>query len=200
AAAAPGSRTSSGLPGAPHHRAPGGRAPRAPPAVAAQVAAYSDGEWLVLAPRGWRCRGLIGADGTGYLAAYPPGERGSTFARPRAPAPQAVVLQTVPGCAGCAGALACGLFPGVHLQGRPCAAHRAARERVTARGRDVRAFVDPPGVRGTGNPSGGPLTATGLVFYDHATRPRGVLAAQETCALPDAQAPVCAAALDVLLD
>src|SRR5690348_13156598 len=84
--------TSFGGPG-PHPKPPASVTLSVPADAAGRLTAYSDGDALLLAPRGWACRGLVGADGTAQLTAFPRGERAPSFADLRPPRPQAVVLE-----------------------------------------------------------------------------------------------------------
>jgi hypothetical protein len=190
---------------------PGPPAPRQFPAtVAPGTSWYVDSAMTMaplLAPTGWGCKISVGADGSSAWAIYPPGQPPPPAGSP-AGASQAVELGDVPACQGCAVQLACALVPQAAAQmtsfGGPCKP-RTAAERVTwlagsPRGtsgpfHDVVAFEDPPGVAGTGQPSGGPYPANGVLIYDY-TPATGSTAALETCTLPEADHARCTVVLN----
>jgi hypothetical protein len=146
----------------------------------ALVAWAGGGTPIVLAPHGFDCKALVGADGGVHVQLAPPGA-------PKAG--PAVDLEVEGSCIGCITAVACGLFPGaVHDMGFPCTTPRPARERVAKLLPTVRAFIDPAGVRGTGNPSGGRLPAVGAVVY---VPNRSAFAARLTCTVEPADSATC---------
>jgi hypothetical protein len=73
-----------------------------------------------------------------------------------------------------------------------------AVEQVVRLGTHAVAFEDQPDVAGTGNPSGGPYPANGVVIYNNsnATYPN---AGEETCTLPEAQHSICTEILNDFL-
>jgi Domain of unknown function (DUF4850) len=146
----------------------------------AVVAWAGGGTPIVLAPQGFACKALVGADGGVHVQLAPPG------ASKTGPA---VDLEVEGSCVGCITAVACGLFPGaVKDMGFPCTTPHPARERVAKLLPTVRAFIDPAGVRGTGNPSGGRLSAVGAVVY---VPNRSAFAARLTCTVETADSATC---------
>ncbi|HWA66308.1 MAG TPA: hypothetical protein VG899_08060 [Mycobacteriales bacterium] len=175
-------------------------ATNAPAALAAHLAYYSDNVrnlTPVLAPRGWKCRVTIGADGGTSVTIYP------ASATPTAKT--GVTVRSEPACEGCVWGLVCDLVPGsakqVGADQPACPTTRPKRERVkfergrphaTGRVQDVVVFQDPAGVKGDGVPSGGPDPANGVLLYDWDQRDGGA-ASLETCTLPTAEFSTCAA-------
>jgi hypothetical protein len=99
---------------------------------------------------------------------------------------------------------ACYLFAGVRplVPGVQCP-QRPTGESVVRLSKTAVAFEDPPRVKGTGNPSGGPLPANGVVVYK--ARPGRSAAGtpdttgflfEETCVLPASEHTLCTALLN----
>jgi hypothetical protein len=135
---------------------------------------------VVLSPRGYDCTALVGADGGVHLRVAPPDAPKSG---------PAIDVDVEGSCVGCIAALACGLFPrAVHDTGFKCHTPSPKQEKVATLLPTVRAFNDPPGVHGSGVPSGGRLRAVGVVVYvpDQTT-----FAARMTCALESSAAASC---------
>ena len=76
--------------------------------------------------------------------------------------------------------------------GHGCSAPPSA-ETVSQISSNVVGFEDPPGVKGGGNPSGGPYPANGVVTYSAATQPGTYVG---NCTLPQSQHDVCTAVLN----
>jgi hypothetical protein len=92
----------------PHPRPPATVVTRAPAATADRLAAFGNGDLLVVGPRGWRCLAITGANGGARMTLWPPGRPGPTRARPlRTPSPFAVVADVQPACVGCIADLTC---------------------------------------------------------------------------------------------
>jgi hypothetical protein len=94
--------------------------------------------------------------------------------------------------------MACGLFPEAwklfDTPGSSCPTTSPARELITRPIPRSAIFEDPPGVAGTGDPSGGRYRALGLLVFDPGTGGSGTdfpSALKITCTLPDAMAQVC---------
>jgi hypothetical protein len=192
--------TSRGIPGHPATKYPTRLATNAPPAVAADLAYYSDNVrnlTPLLGPRGWKCQVQIGADGSMGITIHPPGTALTSK--------EALTAESMGACQGCVWTLVCDLIPGAAKQvgvGQPsCRATRPKQERVKfERGRpnatgpvqDVVVFQDPAGVKGDGRPSGGKDPANGALLYVWDKQDGGA-ASLETCTLPTAQFDECAA-------
>jgi hypothetical protein len=151
-------------------------------AFAAQklVAWAGGGTPIVLAPHGFACKALVGADGSAHVQLAPPGAARSG---------PAVDVEVEGACVGCITAMACGLFPAAEqAMGYPCTTKLPTRERVAQLLPTVRAFSDPAGVKGSGSPSGGRLPAVGAVVF---VPERSAFAARVTCTLEKADAGSC---------
>jgi hypothetical protein len=150
---------------------------------AAKLVAWAGGGTpIVLAPRGFACKALVGADGGVHVQLAPPGAARSG---------PAVDVEVEGACVGCITAMACGLFPAAEqAMGYPCTTRLPKRERVARLLPTVRAFSDPPGVKGSGSPSGGRLRAVGAVVF---VPDRSAFAARVTCTLETADAGSCQA-------
>ncbi len=144
------------------------------------VAWAGGGTPIVLAPSGFSCKALVGADGGVHVQLAPPG------AGKQGPA---VDVEVEGACIGCITAVACGLFPGAAKDmSFPCKTPHPKSERVAKLLPTVRAFIDPAGVHGTGSPSGGSLPAVGAVVYAPSL---SAFAARVTCTLGKADAASC---------
>jgi hypothetical protein len=126
----------------------------------------------------------------------PPGQAAPTGSP--LPGYQAVTAYTGGGCVGCIATMACGLFPEAwklfDTPGSSCPTTSPARELITRPIPRSAIFEDPPGVAGTGDPSGGRYRALGLLVFDPGTGGSGTdfpSALKITCTLPDAMAQVC---------
>ena len=151
----------------------------------ALVAWAGGGTPIVLAPHGFACSALVGADGGVHVQLAPADDPAAAKTGP------AVDVEVEGACVGCITAVACGLFPGAAKDsGVPCRTPHPARERVARLLPTVRAFIDPAGVKGTGAPSGGRLAAVGAVVY---VPDRSAFAARVTCTLEQADSGSCRA-------
>ena len=158
----------------------------APAGATRGLAAYSNGVLLVLAPAGWRCHATLGAHASATIAVAPAGRR------------EPGISERFAGTPGAAAALGCSLFaaaarelpPGAH-----CARRRPRRERVRAPSAREREFNDPPGVRGNGEPSGGPDRARGFALFRAPGGGFGGYAFLVTCTLPASAGARCAIVL-----
>jgi len=167
-------------------------------AVAAQVAFYSNGTRTLLGPKDWHCEAAVGVDGSSSMRITPPGQASPTGSPP--PDQQAVTAYTGGACVGCIATMACGLFPEAwklfDQGGSACPTTSPAGELVTRPVPRSAVFEDPPGVAGTGDPSGGRYRALGLLVFDPGTGTGGSStdmpsALKITCTLSDGMAQVC---------
>lgn len=183
------------------------------PAVAALVAFYGNGALTLLGPKGWECQAAVGVDGSASMTITPPGQStragssaagspaaGSSPTGGSAADEQAVTAYSGGACVGCIATMACGLFPEAWslfaTPGSACPTVLPVRERVTRPGPRSAVFEDPPGVAGTGEPSGGRYRAIGLLVYDPGTGGGGMgltlpSGLKVTCTLPDAMSQIC---------
>jgi len=158
-----------------------------PAGLAAKLSYYSDDMRSlspVLGPSGWHCWVQTGADGSGTLAIFWPQSTGGIFQFQTernayaGQGVQAVVATWTPACQGCVYDEVCSLIPAAVAelgQVTPNCSSKPPQEQVSwIRGSatstsaptdDVVAFHDPPGVFGTGLPSGGTNPADGVLLY-----------------------------------
>lgn len=169
-----------------------------PAALESQLAAYTDlrGAMEIIAPRGWTCVAGYGADGSGGVGVFPPGTAPATFFQTNLPVEGIVGIESS-ACSGCTLDQACPLFPSaasaLKAQGYPPCVARPKAEQVDPISTSLVAFLDPPGVKGDGDPSGGPWPANGVMIYNPGA-PNGSYL--ETCTGPASLTPTCTAALN----
>lgn len=169
---------------------------------------YTDdqGGMRLLGPQGWSCSAMYGADGSGGVVVYPPGESvpsdwGAGWKLPADSSVQAIIGSQTSACVGCAEGQACPLFGTAardfqaNFQ-RPCPASRPAAEAATRLSSGVMAFADPAGVAGDGIPSGGRYPANGVMTYYSGNQDGSWV---ETCTLPAASKDVCTTTLNYFL-
>lgn len=143
---------------------------------------YANEALAVLAPEGWKCRGGVGVDGSGFVSVTGTGGR-------------AIGAREGSVCAYCNFEIVCPLFPQAKaLQPElGCPSTPPSDERIYKLSAIAIAFEDPAGVHGTGQPSGGRNPANGVVIYSAGPPDQ---AFEETCTLPDSAHRECAAALN----
>ena len=168
------------------------------PDVAALVTYYGNGALTVLGPKDWHCAASVALDGSARMTITPPGQ--PTRSGSPAPTEQALTAATAGTCVGCVASMACGLFPEaqnlVGASGQGCTSTPPVGEQVTRPRPRSAIFMDPPGVAGTGDPSGGTFRAFGFLVFDPGTAAGGSgravpSALKMTCTLPDTMAPIC---------
>lgn len=161
------------------------------------IYATSNGRLAMMAPISWSCSASFGEDGSGGLAVVNTPDtdvpdvftmRGSTF-------PEAITARTTGACAGCTDTTLCPFFSSVHsiINTRTCSTPTG--ETTGLLSADVAYFDDPPGVSGTGRPSGGTSPANGVVI-DASRRPGTTQSYVATCTLPQSEHSLCTAVLD----
>lgn len=165
------------------------------PGVAALVSYYANGALTLLGPKGWRCDATVAIDGSAYMAITPPGQEPASASAPiEGPA---VTASATGRCVNCVALLACSLFPEARdLFTDPvtlCPSAYPIGERVTRAGPQSAEFIDPPGLRGSGSPSGGRYRAIGFIVFNpgSAAGGRGPSAVKVTCTLPDTMGDIC---------
>ena len=160
------------------------------------LSAFASSGLVVVGPRGWTCRAIVGADG-GQVVEISPSEKPADFksAPFEYPHPAAIEASLVPGCAGCKANTICPFFPAAanHL-GFPCATGIPSGEKVTRLSAQVVAFEDPPLVHGTGGTREGALMFFGVVVFIPDSPTFQGWAASETCAIPVSVLWVCSVA------
>ena len=160
-------------------------------APAGNLAAYTNTAIFLIGPRGLHCSGIVAADGGQQVTAWatgagPPSRHGRVAA---------LTLTLDPACAGCRADDACPFFAAfARTLGFPCATGVPAGERVVRPSARVALFEDPPGVAGSGWPSGGPDPANGVVVIHLPVSSGAVYRA--TCTLPATAHAICTASLN----
>jgi hypothetical protein len=198
-----------GIPGTPASQYPSTIAVSLPAAVAERLSYYSDSTRSVdpiLAPRGWDCRVGIGADGQIAVGVFPAGTPDNFPAAFERSTARGVFAYSQSACLGCISDTACPLVPfaskGTFSGFSPCPYGRPPTEEVRwangspntppgAATNDVVYFADPPGVVGDGAPSGGPLTARGVLLFVNDLGSQGYAASIETCTLSTSMSALC---------
>ena len=164
--------------------------------VASRLHFYSDGYLVVLAPTGWTCTGLEAADGGQSLSVFPAGQVDPLAVAATGVDAAAITARFDYTGHGPGAQLVCGLFPASaaarFAKATGGCTKVPAREVVHHPSRDVATFRDPPGVNGTGEPSGGTNAASGAVVFPPPIR-AGASAnvAKATCTVPRALASLC---------
>lgn len=179
-----------------------------PASLGSRLAVYRDrlGRVEVLAPRGWSCTAIDAADGSAATAAYPEGETvpsswSAGWSLPADSSVTAVIGSETSACAGCTLGQACPLFVAAAAAfqsqfGRNCPTTRPSAETVSSVSSGVDDFTDPPGVTGSGMPSGGRYAAYGVMTYYPGSLDGSWM---ETCTLPSTDRQTCTTALDDFL-
>ena len=167
-----------------------------PVRTAARVSFYSDGFVTVLGPKGWSCSGLEAADGGASLSVFPTGQANPLESDHPPFNASAVTVRLEYTGHGPGAEVVCALFPGTNAAslaastgGCPALPHAEVVRHPTP---DVAMFVDPPGVKGSGEPSGGRDASSGLVIFPQLQpEPGSVNVAKASCTLPSASASLC---------
>jgi hypothetical protein len=160
-----------------------------------KLAVFADGLGIIrlVGPAEWDCSATVGADGVSSLAIYPPNTLARFGVLPSTSKVQEITGNQNGGCVGCGIMQACPLFSNARelAAGLPCPA-KARLEKMTWISGHTAEFVDPPGVHGDGNPSGGAYISYGVLEFD-ASRDR--TSWLTTCDLQSKYQGVCAADL-----
>jgi hypothetical protein len=170
-----------------------------------QLRFYSDGFVTLLAPIGWSCAGVEAADGGLSLSVFPAGQADPLSAKQPLPTSAVGVTALLDYTGHGPGAqLVCGLFPGTRAARLAAVtggcASRPSREQVKGPRAGVVRFVDPPGVKGSGEPSGGRARAVGAARYSRRRpEPASVNVAKVTCTLGGTLTGRCPAIVDDFL-
>jgi hypothetical protein len=156
------------------------------------LAAYTNTQIFLIGPRGFRCSGIVAADGGSEVVAWAPGRVKPALHSHGV----GLTLNIDPACAGCRADDACPFFTAfARALGFPCAAGVPAGETMARRGASLALFEDPPGVAGSGWPSGGPYPANGVVGL-RGSPPGDALVYRSTCTLADADHAICTESLN----
>jgi hypothetical protein len=153
--------------------------------------AYTNTQIYLVGPRGMRCSGIVAVDGGSQVVAWPQGHsRPGPHART-----DGLTLSLDPACVSCKADDACPFFTALARDlGFPCTGGVPAGERVYRLTSDIILFEDPPGVAGSGWPSGGHDPANGLV--GHTGSPGNGLVYRSTCTLPASDHSACTTSLN----
>jgi hypothetical protein len=173
------------------HSAPAQLDVRAPASTARGLAAYTNTGAYLLGPAGMRCSGILAADGGSQVLVWPQAQR-----RPGPHSHGAGIVLTIdPACASCRAEDACPFLRALARGlGFPCTSGVPAGERVDRLSSSLVLFEDPPGVSGSGSPSGGADPANGVVGTTGTARNRSVY--RSTCTLPSSEHSLCTTILD----
>ena len=159
---------------------------RGSPRSTAGLVAYTNTNLFLIGPAHMACSGEVGADGNSTVLVW---QRGQGSPRPHSHG-RALSLTLDPACAFCRAVEACPFFPSFASKlGFPCTSRIPRAETVTYLSPHAYDFVDPPGVRGDGWPSGGHYPADGVVGitrkYEEVYRSTCTLSARKggTCAV-----------------
>ena len=163
--------------------------------------ALGNNEYSVLAPAGWDCSGSVGADGSSGMTVVPPSEA-NALADSTVPSassmPQAIYVTNNGACQGCGFSQTCGIFAQANTQYANslggCTSPPASETDTTLTSTVV-GFLDPPGVSGTGQPSGGSNPANGVITFA-LTNGNQANSDLMTCELPDTEHQLCTATLN----
>ncbi len=156
------------------------------PASVSGLAAYTNTDIYLVAPAGMACSGAVAVDGGERLTVWARGHRVPTQRARYA----ALTLWLDPACLGCKADDGCPFFPQfARLEHVPCDASLPSGEHVVRPSSNVALFSDPPGVAGSGWPSGGPDAAYGVVGI-HGNFSQGAVY-RSTCTLPRARIAAC---------
>jgi hypothetical protein len=161
------------------------------PASVRGLVAYSNSQLVLIGPAGMDCSGVIAVDGGSDLFVWQKGGRRPGQATHEA----ALTLMIDTACIGCEASDSCPFFTAFAKKlGFPCTSGVPAGEQVDRASSDLVLFEDPPGLYGSGWPSGGSDPANGLVGIQTSGRNSSVY--RSTCTLPQSQHAVCTVSLN----
>jgi hypothetical protein len=177
-----------------------------PADIVGKVSIYTDqyGLQSVLGPRGWRCIASYGADGNGGVTIYQKGETVHFFSdvAKGSKTLRAINSDWSPACVACILGQSCPFFAAAKASvasfgytSSEVSCRRPKGELILGSGHAIVYFSDPPGVVGTGEPSGGKLRALGLAVWEGLVKKGGRTitngSAIVTCTLPASDAQLC---------
>jgi serine/threonine-protein kinase len=161
----------------------------------------SDADLHVLAPAGWTCSGTQGADGGASMAVVPPSEPATTDPT-AANDPIAISASSTGGCQGCAYGAVCPYFSSAntyfpfYAQSPGCSRSIPNGESSGLLNQEVAYFEDPPGVSGSGTPSGGGNPANGIIVFLAPNPGNEASVYSSSCTLPQSEHAECTAVLN----
>lgn len=196
--------TSYGLPPSRHVDLPHHVRAQVTAALAPTLSVFTDGLGTldVVAPTTWGCTALDGVAGSSTLVVFPPGDPRPTWGHVTA-VRRGIVASQTGGCGGCSLETACPLFTSAAHQylaiyRTPCRSGAGTAEQRTYLTGTTVLFVDPPGVPGTGQPSGASYAAYGAMLW-HPAGARHPAAWLDTCTLPAADHDLCVVSVRAFL-
>lgn len=162
-----------------------------------KVFADAQGIMELVGPSQWGCDASIGADGTSTLFIGPVNTDNYSGKLASSSTVEQISGSQTSASPVQAAEQACALFNGAEsvLYPSTCTATSPSSEVVTDLNRHVAEFIDPPGVYGNGNPSGGAYPARGAITYYSQTAPESGGSYMETCILPFNQQSLCSASV-----
>lgn len=159
------------------------------------MAVFTDGLGIVrlVAPAKWDCSAVVGADGSSSLTIVPPNSVARSGKLRASSKTQEIAGYQNGGCNGCAIVQACPLFSNARAlaSGLPCPTKARSEKVAWISGGDYE-FVDPSGVHGDGNPSGGAFPSYGVLTFAPSGENSSWLA---TCVMPPKDLGLCATVL-----
>ena len=188
-----------------------------PTQMVSELAFYSDATRSlepVLGPAGWACTVGVGADGTTGVDLVPPAPTAGTTTpvQPSSSSSESVIALSAASCTGCIYSEVCayvptaaqdlGFFEVTCPTARPPEEHVSWLMGFLASGppvKDIIAFGDPPGVKGSGDGSGAAYPSRGVILYSY-LGPTKVALSKESCTLPAADEALCTAIVGNFLD
>jgi hypothetical protein len=158
-----------------------------------KLAVFTDGLGIVrlVAPAQWDCTASVATDGGSTVTIVPPNTVARSGKLRVHSKTQDITGYQNGACNGCAVVQACPLFSNARAlaSGLPCPT-KARLEKVAWVGGSAEEFVDPPGVHGDGNPSGGAYPSYGVLTFKAGYFNSSWLA---TCVMAPKNKGVCAA-------
>jgi hypothetical protein len=173
-----------------------------PSTLTTPMAVYADSNNIMklLAPAGWSCSAFYGADGSGRITVEPSGEPLPASGQVPSASDQAISATETGGSPVQAAAAGCAFFPAAAAANESdldqgCSP-RPKSEMVDPISSTVVGFEDAPGIKGSGEPSGGPDPANGVMTYSPTVGPGFYL---DTCTLPQDEHATCTAVLNYFI-
>jgi hypothetical protein len=172
-----------------------------PQSLAGQLSVYADqaGIMDVLGPTGWKCTASFGADGSGGISITPSGEvLPSTSSLPSGSPIEAIIASQNGGCQGCASVQACPFFAAAATADPGTCPAKTPAEAILKLAPNLVSILDPPGVSGSADPSGGSYPANAVLTYTEHQGQSGTSVSSwlETCTLPNTEKGICTAVLN----
>jgi hypothetical protein len=157
----------------------------------AGLTAYTNTRQYLIGPSGLQCQAILAADQTAQILLWTNPHAGPPRIHAHVPG---LSLEYDPDCTSCQAGLACPFFGAfARSLDLPCRGGALpATERDERHGANLVLFQDPPGVAGSGDPSGGPDPANGVVGIHG----RSGAVFRASCTLPASRHAACTTTLD----